>query len=205
MMGDVALMIHPDSELLFVSPQIGLGVFATRFIPKGTITWVFDPLDQIISPEKAARMPARLEKQLDIYSYRNGCGDRILCWDHARFVNHSCHPTSLAPGLDLEITVRDIEPGEQITDDYGSLNIDTPFECACGLPQCRGIVRPDDFERYADVWDERVSAAFPQVGKVEQPLWDLVQERHLISEVLAGKARVPSCRAHLRETVHGGR
>lgn len=67
MMGDVALMIHPDSELLFVSPQIGLGVFATRFIPKGTITWVFDPLDQIVSPEKAARMPARLEKQLDIY------------------------------------------------------------------------------------------------------------------------------------------
>lgn len=198
-------MIHPDSELLFVSPQIGIGVFATKFIPRGTVTWVFDALDQVIPADRAARLPARLEKQLDIYSYRNGRGDRILCWDHARFVNHSCLPTSLAPGLDLEIAVRDIQPGEQITDDYGSLNIDEPFACDCGLSQCRGIVRPDDFERHADIWDDWVSAAFPQIGKVKQPLWDLVKEQSLIEDVLAGKSRVPSCRAHLLETVSGRR
>jgi uncharacterized protein len=113
-------MIHPHSELRFVSPEIGLGVFATRLIPKETITWVFDALDQIVVPAKSSELPAPLQRQLDIYSYKNGRGERILCWDHARFVNHSCRPTSLAPGFDLEIAVRDVHPGEQITDDYGS-------------------------------------------------------------------------------------
>ena len=110
-------MIHPHSELRFVSPEIGFGVFATRFIPMGAITWVFEPLDQIIPPAKESQLRATLQRQLNIYSYQNGRGDRTLCWDHARFVNHSRDPTSLAPGFDLEIAVRDIEPGEQITDD----------------------------------------------------------------------------------------
>lgn len=33
-------MIHPDTELRFINPEIGYGVFATQFIPRGTITWV---------------------------------------------------------------------------------------------------------------------------------------------------------------------
>ena len=32
-------MIHPDTELRFISPEIGFGVFATKLIPQGTITW----------------------------------------------------------------------------------------------------------------------------------------------------------------------
>ena len=39
-------MVHPDTELRFVSPAIGWGVFATRDIPTGTITWALDVLDQ---------------------------------------------------------------------------------------------------------------------------------------------------------------
>ena len=40
-------MIHPDTELRYVNDAIGYGVFATRHIPCGTITWVRDHLDQI--------------------------------------------------------------------------------------------------------------------------------------------------------------
>jgi uncharacterized protein len=198
-------MIHPNSELRFVSSAIGFGVFATRFIPKGTITWVFDPLDQIVSAPKASELPAALQRQLDIYSYQNGRGEKILCWDHARFVNHSCHPTSLAPGFDLEIAVRDIQPGEQITDDYGSLNIDVSFECFCGYPGCRRTIGPGDFERYSVHWDELVCAAFPAIGSVEQPLWNLVQEQASIEDILAGESRVPSCRVHSLGAVNGRR
>jgi hypothetical protein len=189
-------MIHPHSELRFVSSEIGFGVFATRFIPKGTITWVFDPLDQIVPPAKVSELPLSLQRQLDIYSYRNGRGERILCWDHARFVNHSCRPTSLAPGFDLEIAIRDVQPGQQITDDYGSLNIDVAFACACGSPKCRGIIGPGDFDRYSDHWDELILAAFPLIGSVEQPLWGLVQEQAHIGRILCGELRVPSCRVH---------
>ena len=43
-------MLHPHTELRHVSKQIGYGVFATQLIPKGTITWVRDDLDQTFSP-----------------------------------------------------------------------------------------------------------------------------------------------------------
>ena len=33
-------MIHPDTELRFIDATLGFGVFATRFIRRGTVTWV---------------------------------------------------------------------------------------------------------------------------------------------------------------------
>ncbi len=44
-------MIHPNTELKMVSPEMGIGVFATHFIPKGTITWAQDELDIVLSPQ----------------------------------------------------------------------------------------------------------------------------------------------------------
>jgi hypothetical protein len=184
---------------------MGFGVFATGFIPKGTITWVLDPLDQIVSPAKASELPASLQRPLEIYSYQNRLGERVLCWDHARFVNHSCDPTSLAPGFDLEIAVRDIPAGQEITDDYGALNIDVAFACACDSPRCRSIVDPGDFDRYSDHWDQLIAAAFPLIGSVDQPLWNLVQEQAEINRILAGELLVPTCWVHAFGTVNAGR
>jgi hypothetical protein len=198
-------MIHPHSELRFVSPEVGWGVFATRLIPKGTITWTFDSLDQVLVAGDICQLPAPLQRQVDIYSYLNGRGERILCWDHARFVNHSCRPTSLAPGFDLEIAVRNIHPGEEITDDYGALNIGSEFACSCGRSECRGTVAPADFERFADYWDELVAAAFPLISAVEQPLWELVHEQASILTILAGESRIPSCRVHSLGVANGCR
>ena len=44
-------MIHPHTELRFINEQMGFGVFATQFIPKGTIIWALDELDQILEAE----------------------------------------------------------------------------------------------------------------------------------------------------------
>ena len=49
-------MIHPHTELQFISEKIGYGVIATKFIPKGTITWVLDKLDRIFTPEEVRAM-----------------------------------------------------------------------------------------------------------------------------------------------------
>src|SRR5215472_11610647 len=166
-------MIHPDSELQFVSTSIGYGLFATRLIPKGTITWVGDVLDQIISPQVLHAMPDIVKTQALKYSYLNGGGNRVLCWDHGRFVNHSCAAVCLSPGYDFEIAVRDIQPSEEITDDYGALNLEEPFTCLCGAPHCRGEVLPDDPVRHAALWDNLVAAAFPYIERVAQPLWEL--------------------------------
>ena len=58
-------MIHPSTELKYVSPEIGIGVVATEFIPKGTITWALDPLDQVFPPEEILNMKPFFRKFID--------------------------------------------------------------------------------------------------------------------------------------------
>ena len=49
-------MIHPDTELRFINDKIGYGVVATKFIPKGTITWVLDKVDRFFTPSQVIQM-----------------------------------------------------------------------------------------------------------------------------------------------------
>jgi hypothetical protein len=193
---NACLMIHPDTELRLVNPHIGYGVFATKLIPRGTITWVRDDLDQLFSLDAAERVSPAIRPFLDKYSYMNGAGQLVLCWDQARFVNHSCEPTCLSPGLDFEIAVRDIRPGEELTDDYGALNLSEPIECACGSPRCRRIVEGDDLPKYAAEWDAMVAAAFVLIPSVDQPLWPLVDQKADVEHILAGRQPIPSCLQH---------
>jgi len=193
---DELSMIHPASEVRYVSSAVGYGVVATRFIPKGSITWVHDDLDQVIESAQVPDMPPMLQWAIEKYSYLNRRGERVLCWDHSRFLNHSCNPTSLAPGFDFEIAVRDIHEGEEITDDYGLLNLESDFSCSCGEKNCRGTIAPEDFALYADRWDALIADAASHLNRVEQPLWDLVREKAEINKVLLGQARMPSCRVH---------
>jgi len=180
-------LLHPDTELKLVDEHIGYGVFATRPIPRGTITWVRCPLDQTLTPAKVARMPAVTRAQVRKYSFIDGRGDLVLCWDLARFVNHSCNATCLSGGYQFEVAVRDIAAGEELTDDYGTLNLDCAFDCACGLPQCRGRVLPDDPERLWEYWDGLVKGALPLIPQLEQPLWPLVREKKEVGATIAGR------------------
>jgi uncharacterized protein len=162
----------------------------------GSVTWAGDELDQIVAPASLEALPDLLNQQIHRYSFVNGRGDRILCWDHGRFVNHSCAAACLSPGFDFEIAVRDIAPGEEITDDYGTLNLEEPFECLCGAPDCRGRILPDDPLRHAPRWDVLIARAFPFIARVDQPLWDLVSEQAAVEQVLAGELQLPSSLTH---------
>ena len=65
-------MIHPDTELRFISPKIGFGVVATKLIPKGTITWALDKLDRVFSEAELAAFGNLYQEILDTYCYRVG-------------------------------------------------------------------------------------------------------------------------------------
>ena len=169
-------MIHPDTELQFINEKIGYGVVATKFIPKGTITWVLDKLDRIFTPEKIAAMDTLYQEVLDKYTYRNQDGNHILCWDNARFVNHSANSNCITTAYEFEIAIRDIQPGEELTDDYGYLNLSEPFEVVPEAGTDRNIIYPDDLLRYYPVWDEKLLSAFPQLEKVNQPLLHLLDK-----------------------------
>jgi len=187
-------LIHPDTELRTVSKEVGYGVFATRDIPRGTITWALDPLDRTID----MRRVDGLEDVIQRYSWLTSRGKRILCWDFARYVNHSCAASCLGPGcFELEVAVRDIRAGDQLTGDYGALNLEEPFECQCGSEGCRGVVRPEDFETLAPTWDGQLRAAFPSVLGVEQPLWRWLGKHQKAIEQLSRKPdTVPSIMQH---------
>lgn len=167
-------MIHPDTELRFINDQIGYGVVATKFIPKGTITWALDKLDRIYTPSDVSKLAPVYQEILDKYTYRNAEGNYIFCWDHARFVNHSSNSNCMTTAYEFEIAIRDIHPGEELTDDYGYLNLEEPFEVLKEAGTDRNIIYPDDLVRYFPEWDAKLLNAFPQVTRVAQPLWEIL-------------------------------
>lgn len=187
-------MLHPHTELRFVSPQIGYGIFATEFIPRGTITWVKDQLDRTIPKEEVALInEANMENFLK-YTYRDHNGDYVFCWDLTRYVNHSYDPNSMLTALGFEIAIKDIQVGDELTNDYGTFNIIEAFECANGPNQERDFVRPDDLTRHYKVWDEQIAQAFPDVANLPQPLGKFLtfQQTEKINSITNGKESMPS-------------
>jgi len=191
-------MVHPHTELRFVNDNIGWGVFATQAIPKGTIIWALDTLDQKFTPDQVAALPPYAQAALDKYSYIDARGRHILCWDHARFFNHSCEANCLSLGYDFELAIRDIAAGEELTDDYGTLNPLVPFPCLCGADACRKAVKPDDFSRLGDRWNALARDAFFRIPSVPQPLWDVLSERADIEAALADPNRLRPIHGHYR-------
>jgi hypothetical protein len=191
-------VVHPDSALRYINDEIGFGVVATKRIPRGSITWVLDDLDQVLTPAAANRINDFLKPSLEKYSFMDASGNLILCWDHARFINHSCEPTCLGTGFNFEVAVRDIEPGEELTDDYGTLNLSAPFDCRCRSLYCRHVIAPDDFPKYFGGWDRQVGQVFPLIKSVVQPLWPLVREKIQVDAILARQEPPPSCLLHYR-------
>ena len=188
-------MIHPHTELRYINDQIGFGVFATKFIPKGTITWALDDLDQILEPDYIHKVDEYRSELLKKYAYRNQEGKYVLCWDLGRYVNHSFHANCMGTAYEFEVAIRDIHPGEQLTDDYGTLNIDEPFDCFPEDGTERTRVYPDDLLRYHEEWDIVVIDALQHFNKVEQPLQPLIRPEFV------EKVRIATTKHYLPDSI----
>jgi hypothetical protein len=190
-------MMHPSTELLFVNDAIGYGVFATERIPRGTITWAKCALDRVLSRSEVTALGPAYRGVIDKYAFLDGRGDYVLCWDLGRFMNHSCAPAVLSAGFDIDVAVRDILPGEELTCEYALLNLEEEMTCTCGAPGCRKRLGPGDPTRLMSVWDNRMGAAFADLLRVNQPLWPFVREKDRVSAAARGESPVPSCAVHL--------
>ena len=177
-----------------VDTRIGYGVFATAPIPAGTITWVLDPLDTLLSASLLDELDPAMAEIVVKYTWRWPDGRRVLAWDFCRFMNHSCVPTCVSADRDFELAVTDIQSGEQLTNDYATLNIERPFECQCGHSRCRGIVAPDDFDDLCDGWDRRIASALSLAESVGQPLLPMSVEAGRLKQRLGGTWHPPSIR-----------
>lgn len=187
-------MMHPHTALRFINETIGYGVFATQFIPKGTIVWVLDELDQKFDPAYVSALDPILRERLIKYSYRDEQGNYILCWDIARYVNHSFNSSCIATPYRFELASRDILPGEELTDDYGYFNLDRPFYCLPEPGSDRTRILPDDFLRDYPEWDRRAADAMRYFNHVHQPLKHLIDRKYMakVAAIAAGDERMDS-------------
>jgi SET domain-containing protein len=109
----------------------GIGVFAVAPIAKGTPVWRFEKgLDMEFAPDIAERFPEQVRTFFAQYGYVDRNLNRlILCFDDARFVNHSDVPNV---GTDyaqdphgLDVALCDIAAGEELTMDYAGFEEST--------------------------------------------------------------------------------
>ena len=127
---DSVFVVQRKNNMLLIKADIrsssihGLGLFASEFISKGTEIWRLSPrLDLDVSFQIVESYPASVKEFLQHYGYIDYRLNRyILCFDHARFINHSETPNALPDyKRDLsrvDVAIRDIFAGEEITIDY---------------------------------------------------------------------------------------
>jgi hypothetical protein len=169
-------MFHPDARIQWINDVVGYGLVATRLIPKGTITYLKDPMELEFSPQHFQQLPAVLQAEVEKFSYIDEKGNRIVSWDFAKYVNHCCNCNTMSTGYGFEIALRDIYPGEEITDEYGIFNMEESMAVVCEKPGCRLTIQGEDLERYAAKWDEQLKESLRSIKIVDQPLWFLLQE-----------------------------
>jgi len=163
-------MIHPKTELKYINDKVGYGVFATDDIPEGTIVYVKDSLEVVITPTEFLLHTEEMKEVIEKYSYIDEHGNRIISWDFAKYVNHCCNCNTMSTGYGFEIAIRDIKKGDQITDEYGIFNLEYEMNLVCGENCCRMKVAPEDFDNYYPIWDEKIKKSIGKLVQVEQPL-----------------------------------
>lgn len=170
-------MIHPHTRLVTIDEFVGSGVIATRRIPRGTITWVLDDLDRHFTGSEMNAMPPCYDSLIDRWTFHDGRGRRVLCWDHGRYLNHSCEPNCGGSEFWFEVALRDIEPGEQLTNDYATLYMrpSEGFECRCGAPSCRGAASDEQLPQAVATVNEQLRKALDNLALVPQPLSALLR------------------------------
>jgi uncharacterized protein len=116
----------------------GLGLFAVKFVPRGTPIWRFEPgFDREFSPDQVAALPPPACAHLRWFGFvRQADGHLFLSGDHACFMNHSSTPVTgaLPPARPPVTTVafRDIAAGEELTCDYFAFDADAPRKLGAG-------------------------------------------------------------------------
>lgn len=112
----------------YLAPSLihGTGLFSAAFIANGTIVWCFrEGFDRKIPPTDWHALNQEAQRFLQHFGWQDRDSD---CWylsvDNERFLNHSPMPNTACQDYNGDITltalcaVRDIEAGEELTEDY---------------------------------------------------------------------------------------
>lgn len=155
----------------FLSPLVrneqvvgkGFGSFAIAAIPRRTVIATFggtparrDELSRF-HPDRVSR-----SIQVDTDLFFVGPTQR----EPGDSINHSCEPNCFMRNATQIATLRNIEAGEELTFDYAMSDASDydEFECVCGSPKCRGMIRGDDWKRL-DLQERYVNGFSPYIAR----------------------------------------
>ena len=129
------------------SPIHGMGLFARTEIPAGT--YLIEYTGPRIS--KAESLKQCENGNVYIFTLNDDCDiDGSVEWNPARFANHSCDPNCEAE-IDEDdrvwiVSLRKIQPGEEITYNYGyDLEDCWDYPCRCGARNCIGYIVAEEY------------------------------------------------------------
>jgi hypothetical protein len=176
--------------------KYGKGVFATQFVPKGTIVSCLCRKCGTYSKEELAKLS---KKKLDFVMeheelLKSGLVTKS-CDKRQWYRNHSCDSNVLGYKSDSDIAVKDIDKGEEATEDYRTFYGKSYFKryfkngCKCGAANCMKMkIRtqaPSKKQRRR--WKKEIDAAVRAAPHVKQPLEAELLEKHRGLSYLFGK------------------
>ena len=110
----------------------GLGCFAGEDIKKGQTVWRFDEgIDLIFKESDLKNFPVSFVEFLKMYAYSplvNTEKTYVLCADNARHMNHDENPNLDETPEGLNVALRDIKAGEELTCNYNQFDKDAAYK-----------------------------------------------------------------------------
>jgi|SRR5215469_182762 len=109
-----------------------LGVFARRAFKAGEVVLRWDTSHRV-----PAGQASEYKQQPDLYLHPYDSFSFFIVQSPECYLNHSCdHNTEVKEFMD--VAVRDIASGEEITSNYETDGAGLSFACSCGAQNCRG-------------------------------------------------------------------
>jgi uncharacterized protein len=127
-----------------------MGIFAREPIAQGEIVSVWG--GEVFTRAEVEQLPERYQHyamQVEEDFFLAGINE-----DDTNYFNHSCNPNVGMSGQMVLLAMRDIAPDEEICFDYAMTDGSDydEFECECGAPNCRKIVRGTDWQN-PELWE----------------------------------------------------
>lgn len=109
----------------------GIGLFADEKIPKGKVTWLYDPrFDISFDPVEVEKMSLEQQEFIKHYAYLSmSSGKYVFSIDDSRFTNHSKNDYNINTVVILGepeprgVAGRDIEIGEELLCNYCDFDV----------------------------------------------------------------------------------